>query len=85
MIFPKLDKESPLQSESGSKANILADAKHHDLASAEFSLCVEDDDDDDDDDDDEDSEDDFLTDDEYDILDASDEEAPGGSHKVVQK
>lgn len=74
MIFPTLDKESPVPSNGAAKTETLV-SEQDDLASEVASLTLEDDE----------SEDDFLTDEEYDILDASDEEAPGSAEKGASK
>ena len=74
MIFPKLDKESSVASkETGKEAT--AEPTADDLISEVESLSLEDDE----------TDAGFLTDEEYDILDASDEEYSGVTQKPAQK
>jgi len=77
MIFPKLDKESPVSSTHEALTNETstpkpANEEDQDLLEDIESLELEDDE----------TEDGFLTDEEYDILDASDEESLADAHKA---
>ncbi|EEP82069.1 predicted protein [Uncinocarpus reesii 1704] len=76
MVFPKLDKESPESSivETPEPASTTAKDVEHDIADDVESLTMDDAD-----------SDGFLTDEEYDILDASDEEFATGAQKREQK
>jgi len=78
MIFPKLEKESPATSIHQAAPSTAADETETD--SHEFDDLV-----DDEDDFEEYSEDGFLTDEEYDILDASDEEFLSEQSKAARK
>ncbi|KAL8327883.1 hypothetical protein RB597_003953 [Gaeumannomyces tritici] len=75
MIFPKLEKESPVASVHKS---IETEAQESSEAAEEFEDCNEDEEWDE-------SEDGFMTDEEYDILDASDEEFSDDSQKQPKK
>ncbi|KAL8392986.1 hypothetical protein RB595_002975 [Gaeumannomyces hyphopodioides] len=75
MIFPKLEKESPVASVHKS---IETEAQEPSEAAEEFEDCNEDEEWDE-------SEDGFMTDEEYDILDASDEEFSDDSQKKSKK
>jgi next-to-BRCA1 protein 1 len=77
MIFPKLDKESPVASthEAASSASFVNGQDERDLAEDVESLTL----------DDEETDDEFLTDEEYDILDASDQEFTAEPQKLDQK
>ncbi|KAL8358496.1 hypothetical protein RB598_002985 [Gaeumannomyces tritici] len=75
MIFPKLEKESPVASVHKS---IETEARESSEAAEEFEDCNEDEEWDE-------SEDGFMTDEEYDILDASDEEFSDDSQKQPKK
>jgi next-to-BRCA1 protein 1 len=77
MIFPKLDKESPVASthEAKSPAPLVSGQDEGDLTEDVESLTL----------DDGETDDEFLTDEEYDILDASDQEFTAGSQKPDQK
>ncbi|EER23156.1 ZZ type Zinc finger containing protein [Coccidioides posadasii C735 delta SOWgp] len=79
MVFPKLERESPEMSISDTKTTSSATCwdgreDEHDLADDVESLTMDDAD-----------TDGFLTDEEYDILDASDQEFPVGTQKHEQK
>ena len=80
MIFPTLEKESPVSSthEAAPSASATQEAEvedDEDLVSEVASLALED----------EDTDEGFCTDEEYDILDASDEEYLANAHKDAQK
>jgi next-to-BRCA1 protein 1 len=77
MIFPKLDKESPLASthEATSPAPLVCGQDERDLTEDVESLTL----------DDGETDDEFLTDEEYDILDASDQEFTAESQKPDHK
>ncbi|KAI9699738.1 MAG: hypothetical protein M1836_002773 [Candelina mexicana] len=81
MIFPKLDKESPRssthqgQAEAGTEATTQLGNEEEELLEDGESLNFEDDE----------TDDGFLTDEEYDILDASDEEFLAEAQKAAQK
>ena len=77
MVFPKLEKESPIASihEAQPSANETAPEEDHDLVEDVESLTLEDGE----------TEDGFLTDEEYDILDASDQEYAVEAQKSSQK
>lgn len=77
MIFPKLEKESPEASTHEDIKSETAEIIDEDVD--DFEDCGEDDDWAEDDDDA------FLTDEEYDILDASDEEYLGDQHRKIQR
>ncbi|KAI9823153.1 MAG: hypothetical protein M1832_002596 [Thelocarpon impressellum] len=78
MIFPTLDKESPASSTHGavSHAAKVTDEEEEELLEDVASLAIEED---------EQTDDGFCTDEEYDILDASDEEFLATAQKEVQK
>ena len=81
MIFPKLDKESPVSSVHGLVAPVTAaegkaKVDEDDLVEELESLGFEDE---------EETDDEFLTDEEYDILDASDEDFLVDAQKAVPK
>jgi next-to-BRCA1 protein 1 len=90
MVFPKLEKESPASSiheaaKSEEVHSLTAEVETSDgnrlpLVDEDFDECA-----DVEWDDEEDEEDAFLTDDEYDILDASDEEYLSEQQKLVKK
>jgi next-to-BRCA1 protein 1 len=77
MIFPKLDKESPVASthEGTSSTPFVNGQDDGDLVEDVESLTL----------DDEETDDEFLTDEEYDILDASDQEFAAEAKKPDQK
>lgn len=77
MIFPKLEKESPESSihDVAKAPSIAAASEDNDLADDLESLEL----------DDEDDEDTFLTDEEYDILDAEDEDFLDAAQRAVNK
>lgn len=77
MIFPKLEKESPEASTHEDIRSEIAEVVDEDID--DFEDCGEDDDWAEDDDDA------FLTDEEYDILDASDEEYLGDQQRKVER
>lgn len=78
MIFPKLDKESPVSSMHEEAPAKSSTAEEKSAESDEFEDCAEDDEWDA-------SDDGFLTDEEYDILDASDEEFLEDQQKKMLK
>jgi len=80
MIFPKLEKESPESSVNDIKQEAVpveasVASEEHDLLDDLDSMTLED----------EDTEDGFLTDEEYDILDAEDEEYLVNAQRAAQK
>ena len=74
MVFPKLEKESPVASVHEAPAKMAAE-EDHDLVEDVESLTLEEGE----------TEDGFLTDEEYDILDASDQEFAVEAQKSAQK
>jgi len=75
MIFPELDKESPVASMHAETAETPAEPEEHDIFSDVTSIASFPEDDDES----------FLTDEEYDILDASDEEFLAEAQRAVKK